>query len=145
MNWFVSAEEMAEHRADAESRMGAINDGSDARVRRRTGRKIQNEITGIEEPEWTTVHAGPMRLAGAGRGSSGSRTEPFPGGEIRQGLRRADFPAAVTTIRDGDLVDITAGKNAGTVWRIVEADWADQQTARRLPVVAVQRPSEWGA
>lgn len=124
--------------------MGAAKGGSDAIVRRNTGRMAQNETNGLEEPVWDDIHAGPMRLAGAERGSSGTRTEQVPGGEVALGTRAAHFPVTVTTLRDGDLIEITAGENVGTVWRILEADFADQQTARRLPVVSEQRPEEWG-
>lgn len=126
--------------------MGSTNGGSDAAVLRRTGRQIQNETTGLEEPEWATVHTGPMRLARAvSTLSSGSRRQEIPGGDMQLAARQAHFPAAVTVLLDDDFIDITDGENAGTVWRIVEADFADQQTARRLPVVAEPRPSEWGS
>lgn len=136
---------LPELRQMAESRMGSSNGASDATVRRKTGRKVQSEATGLEVPEWATVHTGPMRLAGASRGASSERTYKVPGGEQRQAQREAHFPAAVDVIRDWDLIEITAGENKGTVWMVLEADFADQQTARRLPVVAEQRPSEWGA
>lgn len=124
--------------------MGAVNGGSDAIVRRRTGRPAQDETTGLESPIWEAVHDGPMRLAGSPRGASSERTYTLPGGEKRQAQREAHFPAAVDVIRDWDLIEIVAGENAGTVWMVLEADFADQQTARRLPVAGEQRPSEWG-
>lgn len=123
--------------------MGALNGASDGIVRRKTGRKVQDESTGLEVPEWADIHSGPFRLAGAERGSSGSRATRLPGGEIEIATRRADWPHDVDMLRDGDLIEVTAGENAGTVWKILEADFADQQTARRLPVESVQRPEEW--
>lgn len=130
---------LPELRREAEARMLSA-----AAVLRKTGRKVQDESTGLEVPEWATVHIGPMRLAGANSGSSGTRVESTPGGEMRVGMRTAHFPASVANLAEGDLIDITAGENTGTAWKILEADFADQQTARRLPVESVQRPSEWG-
>lgn len=127
----------------AEARMGAANDGSDVIVRRKTGRTVQDESTGAKAAVWVVVHEGPMRLKGATRNSSGTRRDTVPGGEVQLATREAHFPIAVNVIRDGDLIEITAGENAGTVWRVLEADHADQQTARRLPVVSEKRPSEW--
>jgi hypothetical protein len=58
-------------------------------------------------------------------------------------MRTAHFPASTSNLRDGDLLEITSGENTGQVLRVVEADWSDQTTARRVPVVATQRPEEW--
>lgn len=135
---------LPELQAHTESRMGSENSGSDAIVRRKTGQTAQNEETGAKDPVWVVVHEGPMRLKGATRNSSGTRSESVPGGEVQLATREAHFPIAVNMIRDGDFIEITAGGNAGTVWRVLEADHADQQTARRLPVVSEKRPTEWG-
>jgi hypothetical protein len=48
-----------------------------------------------------------------------------------------------TVLRDGDLIEVTAGELTGSVWHVVEADAADQQTARRVPVIAAEHPEEW--
>jgi hypothetical protein len=63
--------------------------------------------------------------------------------EVQLAVRVGHFPAATTLLRDGDLIEITAGENAGLVLQIIEAAWQDQATARRVPVMAVQRPAEW--
>lgn len=131
----ISAQELAEHRADAESRMGAVNLGSDAVVFRLFGLAPPDE-NGHEAPEYGVVHEGPMRLGGSDRGSSPTRTVAVPGGELALAARIAHFPAGTPPFEDGDLIDVTAGENAGTTWRVVEADRADQQTAYRVPVVA---------
>jgi hypothetical protein len=123
--------------------MGSTNSGSDCVVRRKTGRTVQDEDTGLEVPEWADVHTGPTRLKGTPANFSPSQSLELPGGELQVGQRTAHFPVSVTGLRDDDWIDVTAGENEGTVWRIVEADFADQQTARRLPVVAEQRPAEW--
>lgn len=118
---------------------------STATIRRMTGRMVQDEGTGLEVPEWADVHVDlPCRIAGADRGSSQSRTVSVDGGEMQVAARIAHFPHDVEGIADGDLIDVTAGESAGQVLRVIESDWADQQTARRFPVLGAQRPSEWG-
>lgn len=126
-------------RAEAEARMT-----SRANIWRTTGRTIQNEETGEEVPEWEIVHADiPFRLGGSDRGSSGTRTITVGGVELQVAVRIAHFPAATDDIADGDHIEVVDGENTGRAYRIVEADWADQQTARRVPVVSIDRPEEW--
>lgn len=125
-------------RAEALARMK-----STATVRRITDRTTQNEETGEEVPEWDVVYTGPFRLGGANRGSSGSRTEDIGGVEIEVATRVGHFPYTTDELADGDLIDVTAGENAGVVLRIIEAGWQDQATARRVPVVSTDRPTEW--
>lgn len=138
-----TAEELAEHRADAEARMGAANGGSDATVRR-VDPDNPSVVDGIEIDGWTDVYTDlPMRLGGSNRGGAGTRTVTIGETEVQLAVRVASFPAATTNLRDGDLVDITAGENDGVVLRIVEASWQDQATARRVPVIEAQRPAEW--
>jgi hypothetical protein len=121
-------------RAEAEARMT-----SRASVYRDTGTTTQDEETGLELDTWTEVAVeSPFRL---GRGD-GTRTLTIGGVEVTVALRTGHFPAG-TDLRDGDLIDVTAGENVGTVWRVVEGDWADQQTAYRVPIVAADRPEEW--
>ncbi len=115
---------------------------SRAAVLRKTG-AMTTGADGLEVPEWATVHADlPFRLGGANSGSSGTRTETIGGVEVQVATRVGHFPAG-TALEDSDHIEITAGENAGVVLRIVEAEGADQQTARRVPVVSVQRPEEW--
>ena len=115
--------------------MGATNAASDAAVLRFIG-LAPPDSEGYEAEEWATVHTGPMRLAGAERGASTSRTITTPGGEVQLAVRIAHFPIGTPPFEDSDLIEITAGQNAGTLWRVVEGDRADQQTAYRVPVVA---------
>lgn len=116
---------------------------STATVRRKTG-AMTTGADGLQVPAWATIHTNiPFRLGGANSGSSGTRTETVGGVEIQVATRVGHFPAG-TSLADNDHIDITAGENAGVVVRIVEAESADQQTARRVPVVSVQRPEEWG-
>ena len=82
-------------------------------------------------------------MSGANTGSSGTRTETTSAGEMQIALRIGHLPYDTENLADGDLIEVTAGEVAGTVWRIVEAEFADQQTARRIPVESVQRPEEW--
>lgn len=126
-------------RAEAEARMT-----STATIRRKTGTGGQNETTGLEAGVWTAVHTDiPFRLGGADRGGAGSRVVTAGGVETVVAVRTGHLPATTSNLQDGDLIDITAGENAGVVLHIVEATWQDQATARRVPVYEVARPSEW--
>lgn len=126
---------LPELRAQAESRMGAANGGSDAVVKRFAGYD-EPDADGHEAEVWVTVHDGPMRLSGVRGGASPSRTETPPGGELQVARRIAHWPAATEALEDGDVIEIYAGESAGSAWRIIEADRADQQTAYRVPVTA---------
>lgn len=115
-------------------------------VRRKTGRMVQDETTGLEVPQWLTVHEDvPCRVAGLTRGASTSRTTEMGGVEITEAMRTLHLRYDIADLADGDLVEITAGELAGTAWEIQESDPAEQQTARRVAVVAVPRPTEWDA
>jgi hypothetical protein len=104
----------------------------------------QDEDTGLEGSAWAAVYVDlPLRLAGTYRGDSPSRTLDIGGVEVEVAVRTAHLPHDADDLLDGDLIEVTAGENAGLVLRIVEAAWQDQATARRVPVVAVDRPEEW--
>lgn len=134
---------LPELRAHAESRMGAGNGASTVHVWRKTGRNVPDETSGYDVPEWVVELADtPCRIA-SDRGAAPSRTVSTPGGDLTLGVRTAHFPVATEGIKDGDYIEVTAGRLVGSVWQVVEADAADQQTARRVPVVAVDRPGEW--
>lgn len=110
-------------------------------VMRKTGGSTTTN--GIETPEWATVYASsPVRIAGAPRGGSGSRSTVVGGVEVALALRVANFPAG-TVLRDNDLIEVTTGDLDGRVYRVLEGDWQDQATALRVPVVAERRPGEW--
>lgn len=126
--------------------MGAANGGSTVRVHRSTGRLVQDDTTGLEVPEWAIVLDDlPARIGGTSRGPSPTRNVPQPGGDVQTAVRVAHLPATTTDLADGDLIEVLYGEHAGRLWRIVEADPADQQTALRVPVVAANRPEEWSA
>ena len=113
-------------------------------IRRKTGATTIDPTTGFKVPVWDDVHTDlPMRLAGAIRGQSQARRTETAGVQFETAMRTANFPASTSNLRDGDLVDITSGENAGVVVCIVEAQWQDQATARRLPVMETLRPEEW--
>lgn len=113
-------------------------------VRRDTGNTAQDEETGSEVPVWDDVYSGvPFRLGGSNQGSTGSRTVETPGGKVTLAVRTGHFPHDFDELRDGDLIDVTAGECAGLVLRIVEATFQDQATARRVQVVEVGRPEGW--
>lgn len=107
-------------------------------IRRKTGETAEGENV------WADVYTAlPMRLSGTIRGQSQSRHVETAGVGFEIAMRTANFPVSTDDLRDNDLVEITSGDNAGTVLRIVEADFQDQATARRVPVVAAPRPAEW--
>ncbi len=123
-----------ELRAFAEARMT-----SRVTIYRPTGRTTQNEDTGREVPVWDEIHTDiPFRLK-HGR----NKTVTIGGVEFEEASAEGSMPAAIHDLRDGDHADLTAGEWAGTAWRIVEAIKGDQMTARRVPIVEVDRPGEW--
>lgn len=125
-------------RAEALARMT-----SRATIMRATGSPTTS-ADGFQVPEWATVTTDlPFRLGGAPQGSGGYRTVSVASSEVQVPVRIAHFPAETTGLADNDLVLVTAGENAGIVLRILEADWQDQATARRVPVVGVEPPEEW--
>lgn len=129
----------ARGRAAAEARMT-----SRCTIRRKTANTVidgENQ----EVPEWEVVYADlPVRIA-TSQSAARSRTQSPGEAEVERATPRADFPASTSNLADNDHAEITAGENTGRVYRIVEADWSDQATARRVPVEATERPSEWGA
>jgi hypothetical protein len=137
MTVFFSGAELEQFRADAESRML-----SRATVRRKTG-ATTTDADGFEVPAWSSPYTGiPCRIAGMARSQSPSRSLNVGGAEVQVAVRVAHLPHS-TVLRDGDLIEITAGELAGSVWHVLEADAADQQTARRVPVIAAEHPEEW--
>jgi hypothetical protein len=133
---------LPDFRADAEERMGADAGACTVQVRRKTG-ETTTDADGYEVDEWVVELAEVPCRIGSDRGASQSRTVSTPGGDVTLAVRVAHFPAATEGLRDGDFIEVVDGRLLGSVWRIVEADDADQQTARRVPVVAAERPSEW--
>lgn len=122
--------------------MGAENGGSTGTVRRRSG---YAKVNGISTAQWEDVHVDlPLRIAGSEKDGATITTE-IGSTKVTRGVRTASVPACTSNLRDDDLIDITAGENAGTVVRIIEADWQDQATAKRFPIVFEQRPREWSA
>ena len=120
----------------------AANAGMTSRcaVMRKTG--DTTTVSALEVPEWATVDAdSPVRIAES-RGVSPSRVESIGGTDSQESVREAHFPHG-TAIADGDLIEVTSGDCDGLVFRVVEGDPADQQTARRVRIVATRRPSEW--
>lgn len=133
---------LGRHRRRAKSRMGATNGGSTVQVMRHVGETT--DANGYIVPDWAAVYVDlPTRLAGASGGASPTKTIDVGGAELQVAAREAHFPADTDQLLDGDLLEVTEGENAGLVLRLVETDWADQATARRIPVVSAERPPEW--
>lgn len=117
---------------------------STATIYRKTGQTEQDETTGLEVPVWTVVYTDlPFRLGGSDSGDSASRREDIGGVEVQTAVRIGHLPVAIDDLSDGDFIDVLTGENAGTAWRIVEAAFKDQATARRVPLLAEDRPEEW--
>ena len=120
---------------------------SRAKIRRRAvdadGNPAYTTVDGYEVLAWDVIDPDcPGRLAGS-RGAGGSRTVTVGDAEIQLAVREWHMPASKPALQDGDLIEVTAGENAGAVLRVVESSWQDQATARRVPVVETQRPEEW--
>lgn len=131
-------------RMTANSRMGASNLGSDVTLKRKSGNNTQNETTGVEAQSWTLVVATPARLAAMGAARGAGAKSLRPGGVVwEQADRTMHLPATVADLVTGDVVEITAGQSVGTFWRVLEATWHDQMTARRVPVLQIDRPKDW--
>lgn len=111
-------------------------------IYRKTG-ATTTDADGIKVPVWDVVYTGKCRIAGLSRGAPQYRVESPADTQIPVGFRYANFPHG-TVLADGDLIDVTDGDSVG-VWQVEAADRADQQTAYRVPVVAADRPIEWGA
>lgn len=124
-------------RAEALSRMT-----SRATIKRQSG--TTTDANGFEVPGWqATYTALPMRLGGADRGGSGTRSANVGGVEVQLAVRVASFPHDTANLRDGDVVKIDSGENAGVFVRIVEAAGQDHATARRVPVIETAQPAGW--
>lgn len=118
---------LPELRAQAEARMTSRAD-----VYRATGNLVPNPSTGEESPEYETPLTDvPVRITGSNR----SRETGPDGAESDEGTREAHFPVG-TQVRDGDYISLTAGENAGDVWKLVDVARTDQATALRVVVEA---------
>lgn len=115
---------------------------STCNVRRKTGATAL--VGGFKVATWETVHSAiACRVAGANSGSSQSRTVSTGAADVAVPVRVVSFAYDTTDLRDGDLIELTAGDTDNLVLRIVEADPQDQATARRVLAVGTTRPAEW--
>lgn len=111
-------------------------------VRRRTG--DVTVVDGLEFPEWEDVYTDlPFRLDGGSTGDGGSTTVTIGGVQFEQATAVGHMPTSTDDLADNDLIDVISGEWAGSVYKIVKAIKKDQATARRVPVVDVDRPEEW--
>lgn len=144
------------------SYLSTLNDGRRAAlavmpsrcvIRRRDGSRTTGS-DGFEVEGWEVLYTDhPMRLRDVSTGTGGNA--PRVAGRSQQGVEVnharhiASLYAfdAVTGNRidlaDGDYIEITDGENVGVIIRVVESDWADTKTARRVPVEAAERPRGW--
>ncbi|MGH3349311.1 MAG: DUF6093 family protein, partial [Nocardioides sp.] len=113
-------------------------------IRRMTGNMVIDEDN-QQVPEWEVIHSDlPCRIASSPNASR-SRTQSPGEAELERATPHLHVPASTTDLTDNDHAEITSGVVAGTVLRLLETDWTDQATARRVPVMAVERPTEWSA
>ena len=117
---------------------------SRATVRRKTG-ATTGATNGMQVAVWETIYADlPTRVVGRTTAAPARhKSQTGDGVNVSVSDRGLDFPAATSDLRDGDLVEITAGELTGAVFEITEAGWQDQATARRVPAVETTRPQEW--
>lgn len=98
-------------------------------------------VDGLETPGWIAEHTHlPGRIAGSRGGTAQTRSVSIGQTEVQVAVREWHCPASTTGLRDGDVIEVAAGENAGVFLRIVEATGQDQATARRVPVVEIQKP-----
>jgi hypothetical protein len=133
----VTPEDLAYFRALAESRMNSVTD-----VRRKGPNTTGGD--GLKVPSWPSVVTdAPFRLAG-NRGPSQYRTVTIGSTDVQLAIRVGHWPIALMgTFRDGDVVEITAGDNAGRFLTIVESLGKDQANDLQLPVVEREKPDGW--
>lgn len=126
-------------RAHAESRMGAENNGSTATLWREDP---DNPVVvdGLETPGWEALILDlPGRIA-ASRGAGASRTVTVGQTEMQLAVREWHCASGTPYLSDGDILEIIAGESVGLFLRVVESTGNDQATARRVPVVEIQKP-----
>jgi hypothetical protein len=113
---------------------------------RPTGSFVTDPDTDEQVPEWATVHTDLPGRLDAGHGHSGrTRSQDVAGQTFEQPIPEWHVPWGTTDILPGDHIDVTTGDTAPIVLRVLSVPRGDQQTALRLPVEVVDRPSEWGA
>lgn len=96
-------------------------------------------VDGLETPGWVAeLTELPGRIA-ANRGAAQTRAVTIGQTEVQLAVREWHCPAT-TVLRDGDVIEVTAGENTGIYLRVVEATGSDQATALRVPVVEIQKP-----
>ncbi|ROR91767.1 hypothetical protein EDD33_2642 [Nocardioides aurantiacus] len=100
----------------------------------------ETDAAGFTVRSFTTIATDvPFRLASP-RSTTGSRTLRVGDSEVEIATQEGHLPTWQTDLADRDLLRVTAGEHAGRWLRVVEASAADQQTARRVPVVEDQKP-----
>ena len=113
-------------------------------VMRKTG-DTTTDANGYEVPEWAAAYVDlPFGLGASSTGDGGTRAVTVGGVTFQKATAVGVLPWDTSDLADDDLVEITSGEWAGSVFRVVEAVKADQRTARRVPVEEVPRPEEWG-
>ncbi len=127
---------MPELRALAESRMQ-----SRVTIHRETyPDPPETDAAGFTVRSFTMVATDvPFRLASP-RSTTGSRTLRVGDSEVEIATQEGHLPTWQSDLADRDLLHVTAGEHVGRWLRVVEASAADQQTARRVPVVEDQKP-----
>lgn len=128
---------LARGRAMAESRMQ-----SRCTVRRDAGRV---KLDGVERTNWQLQHTDlPCRLRSP-QGSANTSNGTSSGGvTAERGQREWHVKHDTLNLQDNDVIRIDAGEQAGSFWQIRDASASgDQQTARRIQVIAIKQPRDW--
>ncbi|WP_370290245.1 DUF6093 family protein [Nocardioides sp.] len=99
------------------------------------------EVEGFKVKAWAIVATDvPVRLRSRGASSASSI------GTVSTEVARSEAHLPIgTDLRDGDLLEVTAGEHVGRVVRVVDSETGDQATALRVRVETVPRPQEWPA
>jgi hypothetical protein len=105
-----------------------------------TGNKSGTDAThGLKKSTWSKTTGVPVRIGGT---SDAYSTVDIDGAPVSVPVRVASFPIG-TAIKDGTVIEMTAGDTTGLFYRVVESGGKDQSTALRVQVVGIERPEGW--
>ncbi len=116
---------------------------SRATVRRKTG-ATTTSANGLQVPVWVDVYTNiPCRIDASGSSDGGSRGVTVGGITYEEATGVDHFPHPSPLLKPNDVACITSGEWSDEFHRIVAVPKYDQKTARRVPIVDVERPEGW--